>query len=99
MKNDKNSQENRGEGGLWRAHGLGSSHQVMDVLPGDLVVLLGVVFPLPLPLDLSVRDGTSSWLVGWCQTFLAGTQIGLGWSCGKTQAKPLPVVRMRSGPF
>ena len=40
MENDKNSQENRGEGGLWRAHGLGSSHQVMDVLLVDLVVLL-----------------------------------------------------------
>ena len=38
MKNDKNSQENGGEGCLWRAHGL-----------GDLVVLLGVVFPLPPP--------------------------------------------------
>jgi hypothetical protein len=50
MKNDKNSQENRGRGGgLWRAHGQGISHQVMDVLPRDLVVLLGVVFPLPPP--------------------------------------------------
>ena len=54
MKNDKNSQENRGEGGLWRAHGLGSSHQVMDVLLGDLVVLLGVVFPLTPPSLLSL---------------------------------------------
>ena len=38
MKNNKNSQENRGNGGLWSVHGLGSSHQVMDVLLGDLVV-------------------------------------------------------------
>jgi hypothetical protein len=33
--------EEGGQGG----HGLGSSHQVMDVLPRDLV-LLDVVFPL-----------------------------------------------------
>ena len=104
MKNDKNSQENRGEGVLWRAHGLGSSHQVMDVLP-DLVILLGVAFPLPPPpppssaFDLPVRGGPSSWSVRWCQTFLAETQIGLGWSCGKTQAKPLSVIRRGSGPF
>ena len=31
IKNDKNIQENRG--GLWRAHGFGNSHKVMDVLP------------------------------------------------------------------
>ena len=49
MKNNKNSQENRGNGGLWSVHGLGSSHQVMDVLLGDLVVLLGVAFPLTPP--------------------------------------------------
>ena len=66
MKNDKNSQENRGEGGLWRAHGLGSSHQVMDVLPGDLVVLLDVVFPLPPSLLLSlICQGEMGHLLGW----------------------------------
>ena len=54
MKNNKNSQENRGNGGLWRVYGLGSSHQVMDVLLGDLVVLLGVVFPLTPPSLLSL---------------------------------------------
>ena len=54
MKNNKNSQENKGDGGLWRAHCLGSSHQVMDVLLGDLVVLLGVVFPLTPPSLLSL---------------------------------------------
>lgn len=100
----KNSQDNRGERGLWRAHSLVNSHQVMDVLP-DLVILLGVAFPLPPPpppssaFDLPVRGGPSSWSVRWCQTFLAETQIGLGWSCGKTQAKPLPVARRGSGPF
>ena len=31
------------------ATGLDSSHHVMDVLPGDLVVHLNVVFPLPPP--------------------------------------------------
>jgi hypothetical protein len=50
-------------------------------------------------LCLPVRGRPSSWSMGWCRTFLAGTQIGLGWSCGKMQAKPLPVVRRGSGPF
>ena len=50
-------------------------------------------------LDLPVRGGAFSWLVGWCHTFLAGTQIGLGWFCGKIQAKPLQVVRRRSDSF
>jgi hypothetical protein len=101
----KNSQENRGKGGLWKAQGLGSSHQVMDVLPGDLVIILGVACPLPPPplllslIYLPVRGRPSSWSVGLCWTFLAGIQIGIGWSYGKTQAKPLPVVRKGSGPF
>ena len=47
MKNGENSQENRGEGSLWRAYGLGSSHQVMDDLLGDLVPL-GMGLPPPL---------------------------------------------------
>jgi hypothetical protein len=51
MKNDKNSQENRGGGG-WRAHGLGSSHQVMDVIPGDLVLGWCFLCLLLLPLLL-----------------------------------------------
>lgn len=50
-------------------------------------------------LDIPARGGPSSWLVRWCRSFLEGTQIGLGWSCGKTQMKPLLVVRRRSGPF
>ena len=50
-------------------------------------------------LDLLARGELFSFLVGWYQTFLAGNQIGLGFSCGKTQAKPLPVVRKRSDPF
>jgi hypothetical protein len=36
MKNDKNRHKNRGKGSLWRAHGLRSSKQAMDVLPADL---------------------------------------------------------------
>jgi hypothetical protein len=35
-----------------RHNGLGSSHQVMDVLLGDFVVFLDVVFPPPPPLPL-----------------------------------------------
>ena len=79
MKNEKNSQENKGKGALWRAHGLGNGHQVMDVLPGDLVVLRDVVFPLPPPLLSLIcqRGRPSSWFVRWCWTFLAGIQIGL----------------------
>jgi hypothetical protein len=46
-------------------------------------------------LDLSARGGPS-WSVGWCQTFLPGTQIDLDWSCGKAQTKP--VVRRGFGP-
>lgn len=51
MKNDKKNQDNRGEGSLLRLHGLGSSQYIMDVLPGDLAVPLGMVLPLP-PLSL-----------------------------------------------
>jgi hypothetical protein len=47
-------------------------------------------------LDLPVRDRPSSWSVGWCQSFLAETQIGLGWSCEQTQINSLPVVRKGS---
>lgn len=48
-------------------------------------------------LDLPARGRQSSWLVGRCWTFLAGTQTGLGWSCGKAQMKPLPVVSRGTG--
>lgn len=37
-----------------RSHGLGSNHQAMNVLLGDLAVTLDVVFSLPLPLPLSL---------------------------------------------
>ena len=50
---------------MWRAHSLGSSHQVMDVLPGDLVVLLGVVFPLPPPLLSLICHQEAGHLLSW----------------------------------
>jgi hypothetical protein len=31
MKNDRNRQENRGEGGLWKAHSLDSSEQAIYI--------------------------------------------------------------------
>ena len=65
MENDKNSEESRGEGHLWRAHCLGSNHQVMGVLPGDLVVLLGVVFPLPPPLLSLICHQEAGHLLSW----------------------------------
>lgn len=83
------------------AHDLGISHQVMDVLLGDLVVWSGLVSSPPLPassvLDLILRSKPSSWLMGWGRIFLVGTQVGLGWSCVKTQAKFLPIVKKKCG--
>lgn len=52
--NNKSSHKYKGEESLWEAHGLGSSHQVMDVSSVDLAVPLDVVFPMPPSLPLSL---------------------------------------------
>jgi hypothetical protein len=65
MKEDKNSQENKEDRALWRAQDPDSSHQVMDVFPGDLLVLLGVMFPLPPPLLSLFCQQEEGHLLGW----------------------------------
>lgn len=47
--------------GLWP----GSSHQVMNVLPGDLAIPLGVVFPLPPPPLSLICQQEAGNLLGW----------------------------------
>lgn len=44
-------------------------------------------------------DVPSSWLQGSCRTWWTNIQTGQDWSCGKTQANPLPTVNKGSGPF
>lgn len=62
MKDDENGHKNRGEGGLWRAHGLGSSHQVRSWMSfQELLVSPGCgvssVSSSSSVLDLPVRGG------------------------------------------
>lgn len=64
-KNDKNSQENKGEGSTWKAHGLVGSNQIMNVLPVQFVVPLGVMLPLlPLSFFLICQQEVSHLLGG-----------------------------------
>lgn len=66
MKNDRNIQENIEDGSLWKAQCLGSSYQVLDILPVDLSLPLDIVFPLPPPFPLSmICQPDVGHLLGW----------------------------------
>lgn len=59
----------------------------------------GGVSSLSSVFNLPSKGRPSSWSARWCWTFLARIQIGLDWSCGQIQVKPLVVVRRGSGSF
>lgn len=91
MENNKDNSKNGGERSLCEEHGLDSDHQVMNVLPKELAVPFRVASPLP-PQFLTHQRDIGHLLVDG--VILAGTQIVLGRSCGKTQS---PLLVMKRG--
>lgn len=66
MKDNKD--KNTGKGSLWRTHGPGSSHGVMDVLL-DLVFIKGIIFFAFSIFDSSARHRPSLWSLGGVRHF------------------------------
>lgn len=67
MKNNKDSQKERGKGSPWRPHGLGSGHRIMGFVPGDLI--LSVTVP-PLPLQAFCSENIETFMGNTVGIFL-----------------------------
>lgn len=96
MENHKDNCKSGGERGPWGAHGLGSSHQAMDVLP-EYFVPSGVVPPLP-PQSLT-HQGETSHLLGAVVLDISGWDPSRPGQVPWKDTNPFPIMRRGSVPF